>query len=115
MLRIREIGSPAALAACGAFLVPEPFGVCFVLAAAIWWLWRRVGRPLGVIRFRCFERGWFWVYLRVARSAVSRQRTHNGNRLDERDALIRVPVGPDEQRMIADNVDAAQLNAERRP
>jgi hypothetical protein len=47
MFKVREINSPAALAACGVFLVPEPFGACFVLAAAIWWLWRKIGRPWG--------------------------------------------------------------------
>jgi hypothetical protein len=42
MIRVREISSPIALAACGAFLVPEPLGICFVLAAGIWWLWRKI-------------------------------------------------------------------------
>jgi hypothetical protein len=42
-IKVREIKSPAALAACGLFLVPEPFGICFVLAAAIWWLRRKMG------------------------------------------------------------------------
>jgi hypothetical protein len=115
MFTVREIGSPAALAACGAFLVPEPFGVCVVLAAAIWWLWRRVGRPWGnpLLLFRKRMILGVLTRLRGMRSPASAH--HNGNRLDERDALIRVPIGPDEQRMIADNVDAAQLNAERRP
>jgi len=27
------------------FLVPEPFGACLLLAAAIWWLWRKAGCP----------------------------------------------------------------------
>jgi hypothetical protein len=35
MTKFRTIKSHVALAACGAFLVPEPFGTCFVLAAAI--------------------------------------------------------------------------------
>jgi hypothetical protein len=34
----RQINSPVALAAFGAFFVPEPLGMCLVLAAAIWWL-----------------------------------------------------------------------------
>ncbi len=38
--------SPIALAACGAFLVPEPLGTCFVVVAAIWWLCRKIGSPL---------------------------------------------------------------------
>jgi hypothetical protein len=45
MIKLRAIKSPVALAACGAFLVPEPLGSCFVLAAAIWWLYRKVGGP----------------------------------------------------------------------
>jgi hypothetical protein len=43
MISVREMKSPIALAACGAFLVPEPLGICLVLAAAIWWLWRKIG------------------------------------------------------------------------
>jgi hypothetical protein len=38
---LREIKSPLALATLGAFFVPEPLGVCLILAAAIWWLCRR--------------------------------------------------------------------------
>jgi hypothetical protein len=43
MRKFREIKSPVALAVCGIFLVPEPIGICLVLAAAIWWLWRKAG------------------------------------------------------------------------
>ena len=45
MIKIRTIKSPVALAACGAFLVPEPLGVCLVLAAGVWWLFRKIGAP----------------------------------------------------------------------
>jgi hypothetical protein len=45
MTNFRGIKSPVALATCGMFLVPEPFGACLLLAAAIWWLWRKTGRP----------------------------------------------------------------------
>jgi hypothetical protein len=38
---LREIKSPLALATLGAFFVPEPLGMCLILAAAIWWLCRR--------------------------------------------------------------------------
>jgi hypothetical protein len=38
---VREIKSPPALAALGAFFVPEPLGACLVIAAAIWWLCRK--------------------------------------------------------------------------
>jgi hypothetical protein len=38
---LREIKTPPALAAFGAFFVPEPLGACLVLAAAIWWLCRK--------------------------------------------------------------------------
>jgi hypothetical protein len=38
---LREIKSPLALATLGAFFVPEPLGVCLILAAAIWWLCRK--------------------------------------------------------------------------
>jgi hypothetical protein len=41
MKRLRKIKSPGALAAVGAFFVPEPFGAFVVLAAAIWWLYRK--------------------------------------------------------------------------
>jgi hypothetical protein len=40
--KLREIKSPAALATFGAFFVPEPFGTCFLLAAAIWWSCRKL-------------------------------------------------------------------------
>jgi hypothetical protein len=45
MTNFRKINSPVALATCGMFLVPEPFGACLLLAAAIWWLWRKTGCP----------------------------------------------------------------------
>jgi hypothetical protein len=45
MPNFRRIKSPVALATCGMFLVPEPFGACLLLAAAIWWLWRKAGCP----------------------------------------------------------------------
>jgi hypothetical protein len=44
MKSLRKIKSPAALATFGAFFVPEPFGACVVLAAAIWWCYRRLVR-----------------------------------------------------------------------
>jgi hypothetical protein len=47
-IELRKIKSPTALAAFGAFFVPEPFGVCFVLIAAIWWSCRTLN--IGVIR-----------------------------------------------------------------
>jgi hypothetical protein len=37
MMKIQHINSPIALAAFGAFFVPEPLGICLVLASAIWW------------------------------------------------------------------------------
>ena len=45
MTNFRKINSPVALATCGMFLVPEPFGACLLLAAAVWWLWRKTGCP----------------------------------------------------------------------
>jgi len=45
MTNFRKINSPMALATCGMFLVPEPFGACLLLAAAVWWLWRKTGCP----------------------------------------------------------------------
>jgi hypothetical protein len=45
MANFRKINSPVALATCGMFLVPEPFGACLLLAAAVWWLWRMTGCP----------------------------------------------------------------------
>ena len=45
MTNFRRINSPVALATCGMFLVPEPFGACLLLAAAVWWLWRKTGCP----------------------------------------------------------------------
>jgi hypothetical protein len=38
---LREIKTPPALAALGAFFVPEPLGACLVVAAAVWWLCRK--------------------------------------------------------------------------
>jgi hypothetical protein len=43
VIKVRTIKSPVTLAACGAFLVPEPLGVCLMLAAGIWWLCRKIG------------------------------------------------------------------------
>lgn|GEM_PF-5952112 len=40
--KFREIKSPVALAILGAFVVPEPLGTCFMLAAAIWWSCRKL-------------------------------------------------------------------------
>jgi predicted transporter len=40
--KFREIKSPVALATLGAFFLPEPFGTCFVIAAAIWWSCRKL-------------------------------------------------------------------------
>ena len=40
-LTLRHIKTPRALAALGAFFVPEPLGACLVLAAAVWWLCRK--------------------------------------------------------------------------
>jgi hypothetical protein len=45
---LRKIKSPTALAAFGAFFVPEPLGVCFVLIAGLWWWYRKLNR--GVMR-----------------------------------------------------------------
>jgi hypothetical protein len=45
MTNFRGIKSPVALATCGMFLVPEPLGACLLLAAAVWWLWRKTGCP----------------------------------------------------------------------
>ena len=39
-----QMGSPVALATLGAFFVPEPFGICLVIAAAIWWFCRKLRR-----------------------------------------------------------------------
>jgi hypothetical protein len=42
MGNLRKIRSPVALATFGAFCVPEPLGACLVLAAAIWWSYRKL-------------------------------------------------------------------------
>jgi hypothetical protein len=52
----RQINSPVALAAFGAFFVPEPLGMCLVLAAAIWWLTQVVS----LIRARDWSTGSRW-------------------------------------------------------
>jgi hypothetical protein len=44
-LTLRHIKTPRALAALGAFFVPEPLGACLVLAAAAWWLCRKPFHP----------------------------------------------------------------------
>ena len=36
-IEFRKIKSPTALAVFWAFFVPEPFGTCLMLIAAIWW------------------------------------------------------------------------------
>lgn len=48
MAQFREIKAPIALAACGALLVPQALGTCVVLAAAVWWLCRKIGREVVV-------------------------------------------------------------------
>ena len=40
MVKFRQLKSPVALASFGAFFVPEPLGICLVLASAIWLLAR---------------------------------------------------------------------------
>jgi hypothetical protein len=40
--KLYRFKSPKALAALGAFCVPEPFGACLVVAAAIWWSCRKL-------------------------------------------------------------------------
>jgi hypothetical protein len=65
MVKFSRINSPLALAACGAFLVPEPFGTCFVLAAAIWWLCRKMESPRLTLLFswgRAVRRHFGWLY-----------------------------------------------------
>jgi hypothetical protein len=42
----KRFNSPAALAAFGAFAVPEPLGAIMVVCAAIWWCWSRKRLPL---------------------------------------------------------------------
>ena len=42
----KRLNSPAALAAFGAFAVPEPLGAIMVVCAAIWWCWSRKRLPL---------------------------------------------------------------------
>jgi hypothetical protein len=56
MTRFYQIKSPGALAAFGAFFVPEPFGTCLVLASAIWWLasLERAQPLLGSLRYAAF-------------------------------------------------------------
>jgi hypothetical protein len=56
MPNFRGIKSPVALATCGMFLVPEPFGACLLLAAAIWWLWRKAGYPCRTMLSSLWER-----------------------------------------------------------
>jgi hypothetical protein len=46
---LREINSPLALATLGAFFVPEPIGTCLVIAAGIWWLYRKPDQTVGSI------------------------------------------------------------------
>jgi hypothetical protein len=62
MTNFRAINSPAALATCGMFLVPEPFGACLLLAAAIWWLWRKAGCPYRGILSSLRETVWRGLY-----------------------------------------------------
>ena len=57
MTNFRKINSPVALATCGMFLVPEPFGACLLLAAAIWWLWRKTGCPCRSMLLSFWEAG----------------------------------------------------------
>jgi hypothetical protein len=40
MAKLSNIKSPVGLATFGAFFVPEPLGVCLVVASGIWWLSR---------------------------------------------------------------------------
>jgi hypothetical protein len=44
----KRFRSPAALAAFGAFAVPEPFGAIILLCAAVWWWHRRRRKGLAV-------------------------------------------------------------------
>jgi hypothetical protein len=44
----KRFRSPAALAAFGAFAVPEPFGAIMLFCAAIWWWQRRRRKVLSL-------------------------------------------------------------------
>src|SRR5580692_5651139 len=68
MTNFRRINSPVALATCGMFLVPEPFGACLLLAAAIWWLWRKTGCPCGGMLLTSRDAVWRRLRLPVAHS-----------------------------------------------
>ena len=43
----KRFSSPAALAAFGAFVAPEPIGLILLICAAVWW-WRARRRVVGV-------------------------------------------------------------------
>jgi len=68
MTNFRRINSPVALATCGMFLVPEPFGACLLLAAAIWWLWRKAGCPCRTMLSSFWERVRRGLHLPVVQS-----------------------------------------------
>jgi hypothetical protein len=69
MTNFRKINSPVALATCGMFLVPEPFGACLLLAAAVWWLWRKTGCPCRNMLLSFREAVWRRLRLPGANSA----------------------------------------------
>jgi hypothetical protein len=78
MMKFRAIKSPVALAACGAFLVPEPLGICFVLAAAIWWLCRKIGVPCRTL-LSLSERGVRGLFARLRRGGSGTNKLYRGN------------------------------------
>jgi hypothetical protein len=88
MTKFIEIKSPVALAVFGAFLTPEPLGVCFVLAAAIWWAWRKIGRACCSTLLSIWERATgrsFAIFHRV----ISGLNRPGDDRLISREALPR--------------------------
>jgi hypothetical protein len=49
-MKFHQIKSPIGLASFGAFFVPEPLGICLVVASALWWAVRIMQfKPVSVL------------------------------------------------------------------
>ena len=116
IMRVREIKSPVALAACGIFLVPEPLGMCLVLAAAIWWLWRKIGWTCRITLASLRERSarGLWAVLHKIRCRMNRLRC--SDKLDFFDRgvpTLQIPAGLTGERMVAANVGKYEMKDAR--
>lgn len=117
IIRVREIKSPIALAACGVFLVPEPLGMCLVLAAAIWWLWRKIGWTCRITLASLRERSRRGLLACLHQIRIEMNRLRCSNKLDFLDRSVpphQISAGLIGERMVAADVGKYEMKDARK-